>query len=145
MSYLPEHSDLKDLTSDDHTQYLLANGTRELSANWVFGATFGIKGLYASLSSIYLAIATQTSATLTLSSAHHTVLCDGTSNTVTINLPTAVGIEGRIYNIKAINIDNAVTVDADGTEEIDGSATAITLALMEVITIQSDGSNWWII
>jgi hypothetical protein len=88
---------------------------------------------------------TQTTATLTLTNRHHTILCDGTSNTVTINLPTAVGITGRIYNIKAINVDNAVTVDANGTEEIDGSATAITLSLMESITIQSDGSNWWII
>ena len=95
--------------------------------------------------SVVLPTRTVTSSTDTPTGRDHVILCDATSNTVTINLPTAVGIEGRIYNIKAINVDNAVTVDANGTEEIDGSATAITLALMEVITIQSDGSNWWII
>ena len=89
-------------------------------------------------------IITQTTATLTLDTTHSTVLCDGTSNTVTITLPTAVGVEGRVYNIKAINIDNAVTYDADGTEEVDGSATAVTLALMESNKVQSDGANWWV-
>ena len=99
--------------------------------------------LYSDIGS--LATRTVTSSTDTPTSLDCVILCDATSNTVTINLPTAVGITGKVYNIKAINVDNAVTVDADGTEEIDGSATAITLALMEVITIQSDGSNWWII
>ena len=77
--------------------------------------------------------------------ADYTLFCDATSNTVTINLPTAVGVDGRIYNIKAINTDNAVTLSADGTEEIDGSTTDIVLALMETVTIQSDNANWWII
>ena len=90
-------------------------------------------------------VTTQTAATLTLDATHNTVLCDGTSNTVTITLPTASGISGKIYNIKAINIDNAVTVDQTGAETIDGSTDAITLDLMEVITVQSDGTNWWII
>jgi len=94
---------------------------------------------------IVLPTRTVTASTDTPTGRDHVILCDATSNTVTINLPTAVGIEGRVYNIKAINTDNAVTVDADGTEEIDGSATAITLALVEVITIQSDNANWWII
>ena len=94
---------------------------------------------------IVLPTRTVTDSTDTPTGRDHVILCDATSNTVTINLPTAVGIEGRVYNIKAINVDNAVTVDANGTEEIDGSATAITLALMEVITIQSDNANWWII
>ena len=64
---------------------------------------------------------------------------------MTITLPSASGISGRVYNIKAINIDNAVTVDQTGAETIDGSTDAITLDLMEVITVQSDGTNWWII
>ena len=90
-------------------------------------------------------VTTQTTATLTLDATHNTVLCDGTSNTVTVTLPTAVGITGKIYNIKAINVDNAVELAADGTEEIDGSTTNISFALMETVTVQSDNANWWII
>ena len=105
-----------------------------------------LKDGVATLSAQFTApIATQTTATLAPNGTHYTILCDGTSNTVTINLPTASGITGRIYVIKAINIDNAVTVSPNGSEEIDGSNSDITLALMEIITVQSDGSNWWII
>ena len=188
-----DHGGQDGLADDDHTQYLLVDGSRNLGGAWQidfpvsvvvedgFSATHDlvtvsnlgatpilnlsdstaatvIKGLgtrpsYNTLGielalysdTLFKPVTTQTTATLTLGASHYTVLCDATSNTVTINLPTAVGYDGRIYNIKAINVDNAVTVDANGTEEIDGSATAITLALMESITIQSDGSNWWII
>ena len=111
-------------------------------------ATIGGTGGTSRLSvvgSIAATVTTQTDSTLTLGETHHTVLCDGTSNTVTITLPAASGCTGRIYNIKAINIDNAVTVDQTGAETIDGSTDAITLALMETITVQSDGTNWWII
>jgi len=74
-----------------------------------------------------------------------TYICDGTSDTVTVYLPSAAIAEGHIYNIKAKNVDNAVTITPNGTDEIDGSTDSIVLALMECITVQSDGSNWWII
>jgi len=73
------------------------------------------------------------------------IFADGTSGTVTVTLPPAATVTGYVYNVKAINIDNAVTLATFGSEEIDGSSTDITLYLMEVITAQSDGSNWWII
>jgi len=81
----------------------------------------------------------------TLDSNNHTVLLDGTSNTVTATLPTAVGNQGRIYNIKSINATFLTDVATDGSEEIDGDSSNFTLAKDESITIQSDGSNWWII
>ena len=74
-----------------------------------------------------------------------TVLADGTSDVVTVTLPDAASSLGYIYNIKAINADNTITVSPAGTDEIDGSTDDITLALMEVITVQSDGADWWII
>ena len=75
----------------------------------------------------------------------YTILADGTSNTVTITLPTAVGITGRIYNIKCIDDTSVCDVDPNGTEEIDGVSTNFDLINGESITIQSDGANWWII
>ena len=39
-----DHGSLSGLTDDDHTQYLLANGSREISANWDAGA-FEIRAL----------------------------------------------------------------------------------------------------
>lgn len=84
-------------------------------------------------------------ANYTLDATDYTVLLDGTSNTVTATLPTASGIDGRIYNIKCIDDTNQCDVDPNGAEEIDGDSTTFILSKDDVITIQSDGSNWWII
>lgn len=39
------HGDLSDLLVDDHTQYLLADGTRELTGHWGTGGTYGVTEL----------------------------------------------------------------------------------------------------
>jgi len=119
---------------------IYGSGTRPL-----YQGPSGSKAIALYTDTLYKPIATETAATVTVGESYYTILCDGTSNTVTVNLPAAASYSGRIYNIKAINIDNAVTVSPNGSEEIDGSNSDITLALMEIITVQSDGSNWWII
>lgn len=81
----------------------------------------------------------------TLDSDDYTILLDGTSNTVTASLPTAAGIEGKIFNLKCTDDTFQCDVDPDGTEEIDGDSANFILSKDEVITIQSDGTNWWII
>jgi hypothetical protein len=74
-----------------------------------------------------------------------TVLLDGTSNTVTGTLPTAVGITGAEYALKSIDATFTTDVAANGSEEIDGSTSNVSLGLLDAITVQSDGANWWII
>lgn len=86
-----------------------------------------------------------TSAT-NLDSTYYTVLCDATGGVFTVTLPTAVGISGRIYNIKKIDsTGNVVTVDGTASETIDGSLTKLLNLYNESITIQSNGTNWYII
>jgi hypothetical protein len=75
----------------------------------------------------------------------NTILLDGTSNTVTATLPTAVGITGRIYTIKCIDDTSVVDIATSGTEEIDGSSSNVALTLNDAVRLQSDGANWWII
>jgi hypothetical protein len=74
-----------------------------------------------------------------------TILLDGSNNTVTAFLPTAIGIKGEIYNIKCIDDTFACDVETDGTEEIDDDSANFDLIKDEVINIQSDNVNWWII
>lgn len=94
--------------------------------------------------SMSLPIAAKTS-NYTLTKLDYTILLDGTSNTVTATLPAASGITGRIYKLKSIDDTNQTDVATNGSETIDGSSTNFILSKDEVITIQSDGSNWWII
>lgn len=64
-------------------------------------------------------------------------------NGANLALPTAVGNTG-LYNIK--NVGGASqTVTPDGTETIDGTAGALTLAALDAVTLVSDGANWEIV
>jgi hypothetical protein len=86
------------------------------------------------------------SANTTLTSAHHTVLVDATGGARTITLPAASGCSGRIYCIKKTDASgNAVTVDGNASETIDGSTTNSLSSQYDGVTIQSDGSNWHIL
>jgi hypothetical protein len=89
----------------------------------------------------YLAI---TGAT-TLSAIHYTVDCTGGPYNVT--LPTAVGITGRIYNIKNSGT-GTITIATTSSQTIDGASTITmdgSVKRYQTITVQSNGSNWIII
>jgi hypothetical protein len=90
-----------------------------------------------SFSSAYIA----KTANYTLTLNDYTVDC--TTGTFTITLPTAIGITGRIYNVKNTGT-GVITVDGDGTETIDGELT-ISLYQWDSITIQSTNTGWIII
>lgn len=76
----------------------------------------------------------------------HTVLVDATSGAVTITLPIAKNSDEYIFNIKKIDSSaNAVTIDGNGSETIDDSTTYVISSQYDSITVQSDGTEWWII
>lgn len=72
--------------------------------------------------------------------------CDATAGAFAINLPSAVGIRGRVYIIKKVDATaNAVTVTPNGAETIDGAATVVLNAQWQVTRIISNNVNWLII
>jgi hypothetical protein len=76
----------------------------------------------------------------------YTILCNATGGSFTITLPAVASHTNRIYNIKKIDSSaNTVTVDGNSSETIDDATTAVLTTQHESITIQSDGSEWWII
>lgn len=83
-----------------------------------------------------------TAADLTLDGSHHVVLCNSlTGNSVTITLPTAVGLTGRQYIIKNIG-GGASFVVAFNLETIDGVAFVDLTPRFKYVVVVSDGSNW---
>ena len=85
-------------------------------------------------------------ASASLNSSDYTVLGDATSGDITITLPAATTCTGRTYNIKKKDASaNLVIIDGNGAETIDGGLTTSITTQYESITIQCDGSNWWII
>jgi hypothetical protein len=80
-------------------------------------------------------------ANYTLTSSDHTVDC--TANSFTVTLPTAVGITGRIYNIKNSGT-GSIVVNTTSSQTIDGQLTQ-TLTQYDALTVVSSGSVWIII
>ena len=74
------------------------------------------------------------------------ILCDASSNKITITLPTAVGKKGRTYYVKKIDSSvNPVTIKGNGSQSVDGDSTQVATIQYTALTVISDGSNWHII
>lgn len=88
-----------------------------------------------------LAAATKTADYL-LTATDDIILADATSVAITLALPVASS-RTRPYYIKRINGGaNAVTIDANGAETIDGDLTAVLVAQWTSVTLVSDGTKW---
>ena len=84
-----------------------------------------------------------TTTDITLDCTNYTVICDTTSNNITITLPiNDNSIKGRIYILKQIG-GNTLYIDPNGSniDTVGGNYTVIT----SFIKLQSDGTDWWII
>lgn len=71
------------------------------------------------------------------------------ASTITVTLPTATtgdASTGRVVTImKADSGAGSVTIDADGTEEINGSTTVSLSTQYSYRTLVSDGTEWFVI
>jgi hypothetical protein len=104
-------------------------GTQTYSAAVQFNATTGYK---------YTAV----SAGTTLDATHQDVNVDATAGAVTITLPTAVGCAGRRYWVRKLDSSaNAVIVDGDGAETINGATTYSLTSQYSTVEVESNGAN----
>lgn len=89
---------------------------------------------------------TSLAANTVLTSTHSVVLADASGGGITITLPTAVGIAGRIYTVKRTSSGaNTVTVDTTSSQTIDGATTVVLNAQYTSLDLVSDGANWKIL
>ncbi|TRX03974.1 hypothetical protein [Flavobacterium gawalongense] len=95
-------------------------------------STFEVNG------SVGQKVTTVTSNT-TLDDTYNLVVCNNGSTAITITLPTAVGITGRIYTIKR---DATSTANVTLTGTIDGVANLILAKAGEAETLFSNGTEW---
>ncbi len=137
------------------TQGYLDDGamTISLTANngvTVYGNNLNVQGsIYLYSNGFYkglgqsLAISTQ-SAAYTAGLTDYTILCKANAAPITITLPTGSQYIGIIYVIKKIDSSaNVVTIAS--TVTIDGAAAQVLTTQNQFISVQYDGSVWWII
>lgn len=92
---------------------------------------------------ITFAVTTKT-ADYTITGDDDVIFVDSTYKSLTMTLPSAVGISGKQYTIKKIdNSANVVTIATTLSQTINGSSTQIINTTP--IVVQSDGSNWTLV
>lgn len=89
---------------------------------------------------------TSKTAAYTLTSTDDGLTCDASGGAFTVTLPPSSGIAGKEYTIfKSDASANAVTVDGNASETINGAATFILANQYASVTVKSDGTNWGIV
>lgn len=74
------------------------------------------------------------------------VLVSASGGAVTITLPTAASAKDVDFFVKKLDSSgNTVTIDANGSETIDGATTKVISTQYTAVTIYSDGTEWWVL
>jgi len=134
------------------TQVAYGSGSDEITGSDEFvvvGGQVGI-GTIAPTSKFHVSgsqsVKTTNAATsYTVTSTDHIIRVTDTSAARTITLPTAVGIGGRIYEIKDVSGGagiNNITIDGNGAETIDGAPSVKITIGGGVVRVISNGTNW---
>jgi hypothetical protein len=101
-------------------------------------------------SAVHMNIVTVSDRTYAVNDRDYTILCDATSNPMTVTLPEACNHTGRVIAIKKVNKEkyklksNELTVKVE-EGLIDYSSKISIKYNNSSIVVQSDGENWWVI
>lgn len=96
---------------------------------------YGTKKGYVTKTAAYTALATD-----------DTILVDATAGAITITLPAVASSAGVTLTVKKIDSSgNAVTLDGNASETIDGATTKALSAQWASLTIHCNGSAWYIV
>ncbi len=84
-------------------------------------------------------------ATTTLTANDYDLLCDPAGGAITVNLPAVATTQpGRTYWIRTTGTTNAVTLDGNASETIDGATTKVLASgAIHAVRIVSDGTAWF--
>lgn len=116
----------------------------DIAVNWSI-AIFDPSSLLCGSTPFALPIRT-ISANTSATQNDYSIMADATTASLQVTLPNAIGITGRIYNIKKIDsTSNPVTIITSASQTIDGSGSVVLVTQNESVTVQSDGTNWVIL
>lgn len=74
------------------------------------------------------------------------ILVDASAGPITLSLPAVASSANRRLTVKKIDASgNAVTLDPNGAETIDGAATQTITGQYDALAIACDGTAWWIV
>jgi hypothetical protein len=141
-----------EVNGGSYTAYFNADGTIQFASVYSNAVTSTPRPLYIDSNGIigYSNVASNNSvvtktANYTATTADDTILVNA-AGLVTITLPTAVGISGKVFTIKKIDATSyATTVATTSSQTIDGLSTFPLPNQWGGVNVQSDGANWVIV
>jgi hypothetical protein len=80
---------------------------------------------------------------VTVAATDKVVPIDATSGAITVNLPPAASAKRLVTIVKVDSSVNLVTIDADGSETIDGATTRTLSTQWASVNLISDGTEWF--
>jgi hypothetical protein len=84
--------------------------------------------------------------TSTILATDDLILVNASAGSVTVNLPAAASVPGKVYVLKKIDGSvNPMIIDPNLSETIDGAATKQSTVQYEAFTVVSDGNSWWLV
>ncbi len=96
--------------------------------------------------SVHRTTFTTKTTTYTATSSDGTILCDATGGAFSVTLPAAASNTGVVLVVKKIDASaNAVTIDGNSSETIDGATTQSIGVRYESLTIGCNGTAWYIL
>lgn len=112
----------------------------------VVGEASGVVRVVSVLGNLLDSVTASETANYTATTSDNFIPCDATSAAFTITLYAASGNAGRRLIIKKTDSTlNTITIDANSTETIDGSLTIKLATQYESVTLECDGTNWFIV
>jgi hypothetical protein len=121
-------------------------GDKSFAQNVNVGATAVSNSTLQVTGSVSMAIKTVNTNGYAITDKDNTILVDASAASLTVNLPAAV--EGRIYTVKKIGnggIDKEVVIAPNGSAQVEGGPSYTIYNDWTFVTLQSDGTNWYII
>ncbi len=120
----------------------------ETSAALAVGSTANANSTLQLTGSLAMAITNVSAGAYTVSGTDNTVLANCTGGNITVTLPSTAGIAGRIITIKKVGtggINNDLVINPIGGATIDGGLGYTIYNDWTFVTLQTDGTNWYII
>jgi hypothetical protein len=141
-----------DNTNTPDNNYSIYSDVTGATNNYTFYGTGGKlynNGDLEVTGSVTLAITTKTT-NYTIASSDYTIIGNPSGSSITFDLPAAASNTGKIFVIKNISTTDAVVIDPNSSENLEGSSSNYTLSAgssqnLNFITIQSNGTEWFII
>jgi hypothetical protein len=112
----------------------------------VSGYVLTLRGIYGDPSALGTFPYRTITSDYTVTNLDYSIFADSSHSPRSVFMPDASSVPGKINNVKKIDSETyPISVFTFGGQKIDNASVQIISSPFSNMTVQSDGTNWWII